>query len=797
MPKKRQTTSSGIRFHVDPLRPAVEDASGTALLRVSEPPRLAQVRGQRAQRVVAWYVFTGRESSSHSADGVLSSRAHGGDFDAELGGAGMPLTLRAKRLGPRTAQLAYKAHATGDVAIEVQLAIEPGERFFGFGERFNACDQRGQRVSVWAEERSVALPAPLAKALPKTKRNPFPSGPDSTYCPMPLFTSSRNWGLVVEESNRVIFDVGAADPTKLSIKIFGASLTLTLFFADSPLGLIETMTERTGRATLPNPWIFAPWNDAVTGPERVREVANKLRAERIPSAAIWTEDWQNGSDLPFGQYWIFPTKMTVDEKRYPDFENMTRELRAKGYRFLAYFFPYVLEGTADYERGKKRGVFMRDKKGRPWRLALMGEHYGQLDFTHPEAKPYLHEIFARTEKLGVDGWMADFGEYTPVEARFHDGSTGWEMHNRYPLLWQEANRSFWDEARPDGDYVFFCRSGTVGSQRQAPVIWSGDQSTNFDKLDGLPAVIPAALNAGISGVPYFATDLAGYKSFTCGPSDRELFQRWTEMTTFLPVMRTHHGVRLYRNWSFDKDRETLDHYRRYTCLHTALFPHIHRYAAEAASRGLPIVRHLHLHHPDDAEAGGIHDQLLFGEELLVAPIVERGAVARSVYLPAGDWVDLWSGVRKEGPVRVQVEAPIGRIPLFLRTGSVLPTLDRYCDTLLTERVEGIRTLADADESLRVTVAGPGSSDIELADGTTIAFESSDALGGADIRARVVEGRARTAEADDMVPFLWTGVTALACAEGKRVTVELARGKRPVGRVAISSSRSRRYTLQSR
>lgn len=795
MARKTQQPARGIRLGVDPLSPAVHGADGAPLIRFAGAPRVAKVRGQRAQRVVAWYVFTGRESDRRSPDGVLSNDQRADGYDADLGGAGVPLEAHARVLGPRTARLAWKAHTASDLTIEVRIAIEPGERFFGFGERFNSCDQRGQRVSVWAEERSVALPAPLTKALPKLKRNPFPSGPDSTYCPMPLFLSSRGWGLVVAESNRVVFDVGHSEPDVLSVKIYGSSLTLDLFVADSPTELIETMTERTGRARLPQPWIFAPWNDAIIGPERVRSMAALLRREKIPSAAIWTEDWQNGADLPFGQYWIFPTKMTVDRGRYPDFEAMTGELHATGFRFLAYFFPYVLEGTEDYEEGRRRDVFMRDKNGKPWRLALMGEHYGQIDFTHPDAKPYLHAIFERTRKLGVDGWMADFGEYTPVDARFHDGSTGWQMHNRYPLLWQEANRSFWDRARPDGDYVFFSRSGTTGTQRFAPVLWSGDQSTSFDRLDGLPAVIPAALNAGMSGVPYFATDLAGYKSFTCPPSDKELFQRWTELTTFLPVMRTHHGVKVHRNWTFDKDAETLEHYRRYARLHTALFPHVHRYADEAARTGLPIVRHLHLHHPADTIAGGIDDQLLFGAELLVAPVVERGATTRGVYLPAGEWIELWTGRRREGAARVQVEAPIGHIPLFLAAGAALPTLDLYCDTLLTTQVPGIRTLADADASLRLTLTGPGSAEYTLPDGTHVAWQARENLADAQIAARVAEGTAANAAEDEMIPFLWKHARVLACAEGKRVRVVLTRGRASVAEVSVSSPGSRRYTFQ--
>ena len=349
--------------------------------------------------------------------------------------------------------------------------------------------------------------------------------------------------------------------------------------------------------------------------------------------------------------------------------------------------------------------------------------------------------------------------------------------------------------------MFFVRSGSTGTQALAPVLWLGDQSTSFDRLDGLPSVVPAALNVGLSGIPFVACDVAGYKSFTCRPSDRELFLRWAQVGAVLPVMRTHHGTHR-ASWAFDRDAETLDGYRRWARLHTALFPHLARYAADAARRGHPIVRHLFLLAPRDERAGRVDDQLAVGAELIAAPVLERGAESRAVYLPRGGWVDLWSGALHRGPVDLEVDAPLDRLPLFLAAGTALATLDGYCDTLDAAPVEGLATLADSDASLRITIADPrGASpphDQTLADGTTVRVGWTNEEGSVgDLEGRVSTGRELDAVDDELLGFLLGGATPLACAEGRRLRVDLRRGGRAAGRIEIDGPRSRRYTIQAR
>jgi alpha-glucosidase len=223
-----------------------------------------------------------------------------------------------------------------------------------------------------------------------------------------------------------------------------------------------------------------------------------------------------------------------------------------------------------------------------------------------------------------------------------------------------------EQARPDGDWVMFARSGFTGVQGVAQIHWVGDQQTDWGELDGLPTVTPALLNLGLAGQPFVSLDIAGF-SVGAGPSTKELYMRWTELGAFAPVMRTHQGADKENNWNWNKDEDTITHFRKFTYVHCALMNDFMTLAAEAEESGAPIIRHLMLVFPDDRETWSISDQFLIGDSLLVAPVTEEGAKSRSVYFPAGTWYDVWRpGEAVQGGERLTVNAPIGFPPVYSR-----------------------------------------------------------------------------------------------------------------------------------
>ena len=284
------------------------------------------------------------------------------------------------------------------------------------------------------------------------------------------------------------------------------------------------------------------------------------------------------------------------------------------------------------------------------------------DLTNEATRDYIKGFLrAMVQDLGMDGWMADFGEWNPVDAALHDGRDPMAHHNEFPIEWHRLWREVMDELRPDGDFVVFARSGFTGVQAVSQVHWIGDQEANFSPHDGLPTVVPAMLNLGMSGVPFVTHDIAG---FSGGPSTKELFMRWVELGAFTPIMRTHEGANKDDNWSWEKDQETTNHFRRFALVHEALAPDFRTLAQEASSSSAPILRHLMLVFPDDPTSRTVDDQFMIGEQLLVAPVVEAGATSRAVYLPPGTWFDVWSGEQHDGGTVVTVDAPLGSPPVF-------------------------------------------------------------------------------------------------------------------------------------
>jgi alpha-glucosidase len=260
----------------------------------------------------------------------------------------------------------------------------------------------------------------------------------------------------------------------------------------------------------------------------------------------------------------------------------------------------------------------------------------------------------------MDGWMCDFGEWLPTDAVLSDGSSPVAGHQTYPNAWHDLCRTVADE-RTGGDYATFSRSGWLGEQGVAQIVWIGDQEADFLPSDGLPTVVPAMINLGLTGMPFVTHDIAG---FSGGPSTKELWLRWCELGAFTPIMRTHEGLKRSLNWNWDGDAETTAHFRRFARIHELLLPELLALAAEAANTSLPMLRHLTLVFPDDDASRTVADQFMLGDTLLVAPVVAEGATTKQVYLPPGTWFHVWTGDMHVGPITLEVLAPMGSPPVF-------------------------------------------------------------------------------------------------------------------------------------
>jgi alpha-glucosidase (family GH31 glycosyl hydrolase) len=326
--------------------------------------------------------------------------------------------------------------------------------------------------------------------------------------------------------------------------------------------------------------------------------------------------------------------------------------------------------------------------------------------------------------------MEDFGEYTPLDARAADGTSGSALHDLYPVEYHCGAFA----AAPRA--VRFVRSGWTGSARCSPVVWGGDPSVDWG-FDGLRSVVTNGLTMGLSGVSTWGSDIGGFFSLFENRLTPELLIRWIQVGAISGVMRTEaDGIRIPASvrpqvW----DPAILGHWRRWAKLRTQLYPYLA--AADRAYRrsGLPIMRHLALAYPGDRRAVAQDDELLFGPDLLAAPVLTDHARRRSVYLPAGSWVDLWRSARyrsRDGGLRlgrarvlrggrnVTLPAPLAELPLLARAGTLLPLLPPDVDTLAAYGDTAPAVSLDERQGERVLLAFPrGTSTAALEDGGTL------------------------------------------------------------------------------
>ncbi|MFA6451162.1 MAG: TIM-barrel domain-containing protein, partial [bacterium] len=358
---------------------------------------------------------------------------------------------------------------------------------------------------------------------------------------------------------------------------------------------------------------------------------------------------------------------TWDPALYPNLAEQIAALRAKGVRFLGYFNPFIVEDYDQFAEAKEKGYMVKKRNGEPYVVQIITFKGGMLDVTNPDAVEWFKGFARKATDMGMSGWMCDFGEWLPYDAVLYDGTTGAALHNLYTTRWHRINREVLNEKYPDGDYALLTRSGYTFEQNVAQFVWAGDQEQDWKDEDGLPTVVTAALNIGLSGVPYFTTDIAG---FSGGPSSKELFMRWTELGAFMPAMRTHDGLKKMENHRFDSDAETLAHFSKMAQIHAALLPYLKQVAGEAVGAGLPMIRHTVLVDPDWDKSLAANRQWLLGSDLLFAPALAQGAGSVEVSFPQGDWEHLLTGEKFKGRQTAIVAAPVGTPAVFVRSGKL-------------------------------------------------------------------------------------------------------------------------------
>lgn len=581
-------------------------------------------------------------------------------------GAAPALSLRIEHAADRLVLHVIHAEA-GINRVWFRLPALASDRVWGCGEQMSYLDLRGRRFRLWTSEPGVGrdkttLVTHLADATGRAGGD-F----DSTNYPQPTFLTSRRLGVHLETTDYCVFDFSSKDFHEL--ECWGVPQRLELYAAATLVDLVAVISARFGRQPPLPDWLY---NGAVIGLKAGAASFDRLQRfldAGVKVAAIWCEDWAGVRQTSFGTrlFWDWHW----NPARYPDLPARIAALAAQGIRFMAYVSPYLCTDGALFPEAEALGLFARDSAGQTYKVDFGEFSCGVVDFTLPAARDWFARRIIRGNMLdiGISGWMADFGEYLPIDAVLANGDA-MRLHNAWPPIWAGVNAQAVNEADQVGQVLYFMRAGGAGSQAVCPMLWAGDQSVDFSRHDGLRTVITGALSAGLLGNAFHHSDIGGYTSLFGNLRTAELIMRWAEMAAFTPMMRTHEGNRPDHNLQIDQDGAVMAHFARMTRVWVHLSPYLRHLVAEAQRTGLPAQRPLFLHFEADAGCFAVEDQYLYGPDLLVAPVHEAGRTEWSAYLPAGArWVHLWSGNAFAGGGRVVVSAPFGAPPVFWREGS--------------------------------------------------------------------------------------------------------------------------------
>jgi alpha-glucosidase (family GH31 glycosyl hydrolase) len=600
--------------------------------------------------------------------------------------------------GPDSAIVAmrWQEEAGRLTAIDLIGTLADSERLVGFGERFDALNQRG-------------------RAFDSTVYEQYKNQGNRTYLPIPFFLSSEGYGLLVEGTTGVNFDLGRTVPDRWRCvaQVPGSGRVAFQTFSGEPENIVRCLTAATGRPQPLPLWAYGLWmssNEWNTQARVEHEVAETVR-HRIPATVLVIEAWSdeatfyiwNGAEytatigsgsLSLGDF-TFPA-----DAPWPDPVGMTNSLHDQGIRLVLWQIPALkdvdgphAQHEADVAYALDQEFVLQNEDGTPYRNPFFWFKNAHIpDFTSSDATAWwMSKRRYLLDELGIDGFKTDGAEHLAGRGiRSADGRHGDELVNAYPMHYIAAYHDYARKHRND-DALTFSRAGYTGAGAY-PAHWAGDENSTWEAYR---RSIVAGLTAGLSGVIFWGWDIAGFSDTL--PS-AELYLRSTAMAAFCPIMQYHSEYnpsgpsRDRTPWNIaatSGDERAISVFRHLARVRMNLLPYIAREAEFAASHGTPLMRALLLDHPDDPIAWTIQDQYCFGHSLLIAPVVEEGATTRTLYLPAGTWIDLWSGQQQDGARWITVDAPWDRIPVFARAGAVIPLRLGHTGTLGDDTGNGL------------------------------------------------------------------------------------------------------------
>ena len=527
---------------------------------------------------------------------------------------------------------------TGKTYMSDSLMLDVGECVYGLGERFAAYVKNGQSIDMWNADGGTAS--------------------EQTYKNIPFYMTNRGYGVFVEDTSDVSFEVASEKVERVQFSAEGETIVYDVIYGGTPKAVLDGYTALTGRPALMPAWSFGLWLSTSFTTNYDEKTATSFiqgMADRDIPLSVFHFDcfWMKGFN------WC---DFTWDEETFPDPVGMLKRYHDRGLHLCCWINPYIGQASPLFREGMEHGYLLKKTNGDVWQTDLWQAGMGILDVTNPDARAWYCDHLRKILRMGVDCLKTDFGERIPVrDIAYYDGKDPLHMHNYYTFLYNKMVFDLLKEERGEGEAILFARSATAGSQ-QFPVHWGGDNSASYVSM---AETLRAGLSMSHSGFGFWSHDISGFEQ--TAPAD--VYKRWAAFGLLSSHSRLH-GSSSYRvPWLFDE--ESCDVVRKFTRLKCRLMPYLYGAAVEAHEHGTPMMRPMMLEFPDDPACDTLDRQYMMGESLLVAPVFHADSHV-DYYLPDGQWTSLLDGRKVQGGHWQRETHDFLSLPLMVRPGTVLP-----------------------------------------------------------------------------------------------------------------------------
>ena len=527
---------------------------------------------------------------------------------------------------------------TGKTYMSDSLMLDVGECVYGLGERFAAYVKNGQSIDMWNADGGTAS--------------------EQTYKNIPFYMTNRGYGVFVEDTSDVSFEVASEKVERVQFSAEGETIVYDVIYGGTPKTVLDGYTALTGRPALMPAWSFGLWLSTSFTTNYDEKTATSFiqgMADRDIPLSVFHFDcfWMKGFN------WC---DFTWDEETFPDPVGMLKRYHDRGLHLCCWINPYIGQASPLFREGMEHGYLLKKTNGDVWQTDLWQAGMGILDVTNPDARAWYCDHLRKILRMGVDCLKTDFGERIPVrDIAYYDGKDPLHMHNYYTFLYNKMVFDLLKEERGEGEAILFARSATAGSQ-QFPVHWGGDNSASYVSM---AETLRAGLSMSHSGFGFWSHDISGFEQ--TAPAD--VYKRWAAFGLLSSHSRLH-GSSSYRvPWLFDE--ESCDVVRKFTRLKCRLMPYLYGAAVEAHEHGTPMMRPMMLEFPDDPACDTLDRQYMMGESLLVAPVFHADSHV-DYYLPDGLWTSMLDGRKVQGGRWQKEIHDFLSLPLMVRPGTVLP-----------------------------------------------------------------------------------------------------------------------------